>query len=257
MKLLNQQLFFVGAMSLGDSIVLNAIVHRIAEQADVLYLPVRAEYFDTLNCLYQDYNNIIVVAFDFPAQEDEFIKNNNLVRLKIDALTRTPIFIPNLNGYVTATVNWDRQIYEFFDIPYSARYREFKFPKHVEGADELYDRLTEGEENYCLFNQQTGAHPAGVHIGLNDFRVGNNFPPMKIIEINSNITSNMLQYVKLIENAKEIHTVNTSFYWLVDSLIDRTDASLYYHDRRADSIQQINSRWNNYRWIPVTYSEKF
>jgi hypothetical protein len=257
MKLLNQNLFFAGAMSLGDAIVFNAIIHRMAAQADILYLPVLRQYFDTLNCLYQDYDNIVVVAFDNPEQQDEFVQSNNLARIVLDVLTRTSIFIPNLAGYVTATVNWDRQVYEFFDIPYSARYREFKFPKHVEGADELYNRLTEGEENYCLFNQQTGAHPAGLNIELHGFRAGNNFPPMKIIEINDTITSNMLQYVKLIENAKEIHTVNTSFYWLVDSLIDRTNATLYYHDRRADSIQQINSRWNNYRWITVSYPEKF
>lgn len=249
-------LFFSGAMSLGDTIVCSPIVHRFAENANILYLPSQRKFYETTACLYQDNPKIKVVAFDGPGFEAAFIEQNNLTRIDFADIDVTRVYIENLNEYANAKVNWDRQIYEYYDIPYSVRYREFKFPKHVEGADLLYDQLTEGDDNYCLFHQQTGQHPQGVGIDLAGFRAANNLPPLKIIEINDTITTNMLQYVKLIENAKEIHCVNTSFFWLVDSLFNRTSAQLFYHDRRADSVQQINSRWNNNCWIKVQYSQK-
>lgn len=252
-----KNLFFSGAMSLGDAIVCSPIVNRFAQNAEVLYLPVQHKFYHTLKCLYQDTPNIQVVAFDSPESENVFIDQNNLTRISSPEIQPTSIYIPNLNGYVSAMVNWDRQIYEYFDLPYSVRYREFKFPKSVEGSSLLSDRLLpNSKEEYVLFNQRTGAHPNGLGIDLNGFREANGFPPYKIIEIDDSITNNMCQYIELIEHAKEIHTVNTSFFWLVDSLFNRTNAQLFYHDRRADSVAQINSRWNDNRWIRVHYSEK-
>jgi hypothetical protein len=158
--------------------------------------------------------------------------------------------------YVPSNVNWDRQVYEFFDILYSDRYRNFSLPKYIEGEDELFDRLTEGAKDYVLFNQQTGVHLGGVNIDINTFRKASGLPDIKLIEITNSITNNMIQYRKLIQNAQEIHCVNTSFFWLVDSMHKQTNARLFYHDRRANSTQQVNTRWNDYRWAIVAYSEK-
>jgi len=64
MKIFNQ-VFYGGGMSLGDSLVNNAIVHLFAKDSNKLYYPAQRQYFETLNCLYQDYDNIIVVPFEF------------------------------------------------------------------------------------------------------------------------------------------------------------------------------------------------
>lgn len=252
----SKDLFFSGAMSLGDAIVCSPIVNRFAHNTNLLILPSQRKFYDTLKCLYQDTPNIVVKEFDGPGFEQAYIDQNNLTRIESPDIQATQVFIPNLNRYVPAMVNWDRQIYEFYDIPYSVRYREFKFPKQVLGSGALYDKLVGGKEDYVLFHQQTGAHPNGMGINLAGFREANGMPPYKIVEIDDSITSNMCQYIELIENAKEIHTVNTSFFWLVDSLFNRTNAQLFYHDCRADSVAQINSRWNNNRWIRVHHPEK-
>ena len=243
-------------MSLGDAIVCSPIVHRFAQNTNLLILPSQRKFYDTLKCLYQDTPNIVVQEFDNPDGERAYIEKNDLIRIESAEVHASQVYIPNLNNYVTAMVNWDRQIYEYYDIPYSVRYREFKFPKQVIGSGSLSDKLVNGKEDYVLFNQRTGAHPNGVGIDLVRFRKANGMPPYKIVEIDDSITSNMCQYIELIENAKEIHTVNTSFFWLVDSLFNRTNARLFYHDRRADSVAQINSRWNNNCWTRIHYSEK-
>ena len=255
MKILNN-MFFSGVMSLGDAIVCYPIAKIFARNANLMYVPSRLDLVDTLTCLYQDQKNIKVLGFNGTVFELAFIEENKLTAIESAPITSTQIYIENPLGYVTSCVNWDRQIYEFYDIPYSARYREFTLPTHIEGEDELYNRLTAGATQYCLVQQQTGDHPAGMGIDFYGFRKAANFPEMKVIEVTSDITSNMIQYAKLIKNATEIHCVNTSFFWLVDSMFNLTKARLFYHDRRAGSMAQINSRWNNNRWTKVTYSER-
>jgi hypothetical protein len=254
-RILNR-LFFCGAMSLGDAFVYYPISRIVARTTEKMYLPCRREYFDTLSSLYADESNIEVVGFDSPLHENEFIKLHNLTRIESPPIYPTMVHRDNPPRYVQSSVNWDRQIYEYFDILYSQRYREFVLPKHIPGSRELYQQLTGGVTDYVLWNQQTGDHKNGMGIDLEGFRQASNMPNMKIIEVNIGTTNNMMHYIDLIKNAKEIHCVNTSFFWLVDSVFNSTDARLFYHDRRAGSMAQINSRWNDNRWTQVNYDYK-
>jgi hypothetical protein len=63
--------------------------------------------------------------------------------------------------------------------------------------------------------------------------------------------------MKLIENAKEIHCVNSSFFCLVDSVCKKIKADLFYHDIRMNNITQTNC-WatGGNRWLVVDYPFK-
>jgi hypothetical protein len=255
MRILNK-LFFCSSMSLGDAFVFYPISRIVAKTTEKMYLPCLYEYRDTLLTLYADESNIELVSFDSPYHENEFVKLHNLTRIESPPAYPTMVHIDNPPRYVTSSVNWDRNVYEYFDILYSERYREFVLPKHIPGSKELYQQLTDDSTDYVLWNQQTGHHKTGMGIDLAAFRQASNLPDMKIIEVNIGTTNNMMHYIDLIKNAKEIHCVNTSFFWLVDSVFNLTDARLFYHDRRAGSMAQINSRWNNNRWTQVNYDYK-
>jgi len=256
MKLLNK-LFFCGAMSLGDANVCYPIAKIIARTTEKMYVPCLRENFETLQTLYADEKNIEVVGFDSPQQENDFVSEHNLTRIESPPIESTMVFRDKPPRYVQSSINWDRQLYEYFDILYSQRYREFTLPDLISGSKELYDQLTGGATEYVLWNQQTGHHKNGMSIDLDSFRQANMLPNIKLIEVKIGTTANMLHYVDLIKNAKEIHCVNTSFFWLVDSMFNLTDAKLFYHDRRAGSTAQVNSRWNDNRWTTIYYDYQF
>ena len=255
MRILNK-LFFCSSMTLGDAIVCYPISRIVAKTTEKMYLPCLYKFRDTLLTLYADESNIELVSFDSLHHETEFIKLHNLTRIESPPIYSTRVHIDNPPRYVQASVNWDRQVYEYFDILYSQRYREFVLPKNISGSKELYYQLTGGSTDYVLLNQQTGDHKNGMGIDLTGFRQAKNLPDMKIVEITISMTNNMMHYIDLIKNAKEIHCVNTSFFWLVDSVFNLTNAQLFYHDRRAGSMAQINSRWNDNRWTQVFYDYK-
>ena len=243
--------------ALGDAIVMSPILRRFARDCDKLYFPCRTSNFRTIGCLLHDVENIEVFPYHTTEDIDEFLSNKDCFIIEPPDVFISDIHLPGIQGTVPVPVNWERQIYEFYDIPISARYHEFRLPINIKGSDELYDRLTEGDPNYCLLHQQSFFHgPGMIDLNIHQWRMDRHLTPLKIIEITPGITDNLLQYTKLIENAREIHCINSSFFCLVDSITDRTKAHLFYHDIRATAMIQLNSKWNNYRWNMVKYHRK-
>lgn len=243
--------------ALGDAIVMSPILRRFARDCDKLYFPCRPTNYKTIACLLQDCNNIEVFSYSNKEEIEGFLRTKDCFVIEPPDVVISDIYLPGISGPVPIPVYWERQIYEYYDIPISARYHEFQLPNYVEGSDELYDQLTNGVADYCLLHQQTFFHTQGmINLNLQWWRFQHNLGPLKIIEIVPGITDNLLQYTKLIKNAKEIHCVNSSFFCLVDSITNKIDAHLFYHDIRATSMIHLNSKWNNYRWQYIPYSKK-
>ena len=129
-------------------------------------------------------------------------------------------------------------------------------PNHVDGADELYEQLSNNEPYILVHKRPSNEYPYGFPIDIGHFRRSKNLPDYRTIEIMPDITNNMMQYIKLIKNAKEIHCVDSSFYQLVDGMVNHTSADLYFHKIRAFSMLRVNCKWNNYRWQMVEYGVK-
>ena len=244
------KLFFMGPMTLGDNFVFSGIAHYYGDRCEELHVPVQPAFYDSLKSLYQDHPHIKVVQLEpYDLGENQYVKENGLSRI-----IRQDAFMATIDSQYMGPL-WDELAYSQFELPFSYRYSNFRLPKHIEGAQELYQQLSNNEP-YVLVHRFTGAHPNGIPIDLAGFRQANNLPDLKIIEVTAGITSNMMQYVELIKNATEIHCVPSSFFCLVDSIHDKTNAKLFYHDVRATTLMRINSKWNNYPWTIVTYANK-
>jgi hypothetical protein len=247
------KLFFDRCMGLGDAFVMNAIIHHYARMCKTLYYPAKGDYFETLKCLYQDYPNIEVWRFYSNEQEDVFLNGNpDVIQLKSLPLVTQVI---NRKGCIPEQiqVHWQQQLYENWDIPYKMRYLDFHMPDNIDGSDELYDQLTDGEDDYILVHRYASDHPNGIAIDIPAYRETKNLEPKKIIEVLPGQAENMLQYKKLIENAAEIHCVASSFFNLVDSMVTKVNGVLIFHDIRRNSLMKVNSRWNDWKWQIVDY----
>jgi hypothetical protein len=246
------KVFFDSSVGLGDAFVMNAIIRHYARMSERLYYPARAEFWQSVKCLYKDVDNIEVWPFHNNEQEDWFVQDNGLYRIRSLPLVTTYIHRQGLEPE-HIHIHWPEQIYDNFDIPFKMRYLDFQLPKEIEGSQELYEKLTEGEKDYLLFHRFSSDSPNGIPIDLATFRKARLLPDIKIIEIQAGQTDNMLQYKTLIENAKEIHCIPSSFFNLVDSLVHSTKASLFFHDIRKNSLMRVNNRWNNNRWDFIDY----
>jgi hypothetical protein len=244
------RLFFIGPLGLGDNFVHSGIVHYFGDRCIELHVPVWPAHFETITTLYQDHPHIKVVPLKhYDLGENQYVYENRLSRILPTDLIRT-----TASG-VTMAPLWDVQIYANYEIPFTMRYDNFRLPKLIPEAAELYDALT-GDEPYVLVHRRSGKWPAGMPVNIQEFRKHSNLPDIKIIEVFEGITNNMMHYVKLIENAQEIHCIPSSFHCLVDSMNHRTNARLFFHDIRDDVLMKVNSISNQHRWIIVNYPTK-
>lgn len=249
-----ESIYIAHPLSLGDYFVCNALVLDQIDNYQQIHLPVVPQFMDTVKSLYQDHMTIRIVPYLGDLAEQDYIQANNLPILDWRFSPQTcNMVLPGDGERVSIAVNYDRQIYEQNDCSFKKRYSGFRLPEHIPHSQDLFNKLNPTQEPYVLWHKYTSKHVGGMPIGLPGWRLAAGLPDKKIINVELGQTTNMLDYMKLIINADEIHCVHSSFYQLVDSVCNQTQAHLFYHDYRKDTINQINCRWNNQRWIRVEY----
>ena len=251
------QLYLISPLFLGDAFVINALVHKWAQEAVHVHVPTLPQYVHTVQCLYSDYENITVVPYLGEQNEQEHISKHNLQQINFRTLYElTKLPLKHHNQPVEIPVLWDRQIYEYFDVPFSRRYQNFRLPKHIPHAQDLFNTLNPTHEPYVLWHRHSHTQIHDTQVDLKTWRAQIGAPDIKIIEIETGHTANLLDYMQLIRHAQEIHCIPSAFHCLVDSVWDQTNATLFYHDVKARTLMQVNSRWNNWRWHSVYYDNK-
>lgn len=240
-----ENVFFGCGTALGDMFVTNAIVHHYAERSSQLFIPCNETNFPTAKSLYQDTPNIHIVS------------GNEYESLKLTLPNPTNIMPWTFwNTEITLTdakwVNWERQLYEYFDLPYSLRYKNFKLPSNIPNSKSLFKQLT-GESNRYIVIHRTmfSLREHSVNFTINHFNPEN----LPIIEITKAQTPNVLDYYDLLINAEQVHVVPSSIYCFIDSISSHMKGKLYLHNVRDSFLSQLNCNWNA-SWNVVHYPEK-
>jgi len=243
------KLFFLGSVGLGDSFVQSGIVNHFADRCLELHVPAQPKFYKTIKTLYQDHPNIKVV----PLEPNEDEQNQYVAAHRLSRILAIPLAQTVIRKYPIIPM-WDIQTYSNFELSFELRYSNFRLPNHIEGSEELYNVLSNNEP-YILVHRYTGDSPEGIPINIPGFRKNAGLNDnVRIIEIKEGITDDMMQYVKLIQCAEEIHCVPSSFHCLVDSI--QTNARLYFHDIREKTSMAVNTQWNNFKWSEVYYEER-
>jgi len=98
-----------------------------------------------------------------------------------------------------------RRFYEPYDIPYEARYKFFNLPRNRDVEDKVYREFINKYGSDYIVTHSTGERPIPP--------AGNNW-----VNLNS-ITNNIFTMVKVLENAKEMHLMDSvwaSLCYLLD-----------------------------------------
>ena len=213
-------------LGLGDHFVCNGLVHELSKKYFKIHLPSKKHNFDTVGCLYKDWDNISVfdVTDEYKDISTYCLKNNiPVLRVGFDYLNSCADF-----GNVC--------FYKQLGFDFSIRYTNFKLPNEVPNADTLYDNLVSSTKEYCLVHQQSS-------VGNFQINIQSDLP---IIEIKPGFTNNLLDYVKIIKNATEIHCIDSSVINLVDGMSLETD-KLFFHEIKT-CPWKISDKWNRIKY---------
>ena len=180
-------------LGLGDHFVCNGLVRHILEfEKEEVILAVKRPNYETVKALYAD--NTLTLD---PVVNDSEAGNNGLGKnyLKIGF------------KFTWARLSyWEKSFYDQLYIPYDYRLTKAHIPRNNLREKKLYDEVAPPEPYaFCT----TSCSKGNIDVNM-DTQLPKVFLSQK--------TPNLLDWLMVIENAQEIHTIDTSVFQLIKNL---------------------------------------
>lgn len=205
-------------LGLGDHFVCNGLVHCLSNKYDRIYLPCKSSNYSTVKHLYSESPKIKIFKID----KNEFLEIKTFA-----SIVNTKIL---MIGFEHCDIkNWDKSFYNQVKINFSERYDSFYLPK-----TKPIPLLKVPSEDYILVHDEASVGKFNLDIKTD----------LKIIKIEKGLCDNLFSYIDIINNAKEIHCINSSVFHLIDSLVNISDKLFYYNIRKTDNTEfEVSEKW--------------
>jgi hypothetical protein len=219
-----KEIIFIPETGLGDHFLANALVNIVCRYVDKVFLPTYCNNvhnnLSSVKALYCENPKVEVVPVPWflyhwtpgLSWQDYFNSWN------------TPIL--QLQKPPQTSPYWYTYFYEQFQLNWSV-HRTHAYVPYTKGAHQLLaEVVTTHGKNYRV------VHSVSSH-GRYDFKsCGDTTLPT--VEIVPGITESLLDWVLVLENAREVHACQSSVFWLCN-ILKNCDATLYYHNSRPSN----------------------
>jgi hypothetical protein len=210
-----KKLFLLCHHGLGDELILNALVREYAKKYDYLFYFVITEYIEFVSFMFRDLPNIKFITIDDREWSAQFKVVNSYRQLN-----PTFDYIKIGHEYLDHTnLSFDEAFYTQANIPFEKRWSNFYVLRDPIAEKKLFDHYNVKENEYIFIHEDIDRN-----LKMDYSKIRTDLPFAKV---EKNLTKNIFDYCYLIENAKEVHCIDSSFLFLVDSL--NINAKLFVH----------------------------
>jgi hypothetical protein len=215
-------------LGLGDHIICNGMVRHLCKYNDNVVLFCYSHYRENVEYIYSDLQNLEIFDFDTEQEIVNFTKRNRAVE--------TNLIKPGFNDLDACLdrMTFDEAFYYLVGLDFSVRFDEFYIPRDLEREKEVCETLNPENEKYIFV--------------LDDPKRGYNIDMNKIPSEYKIITNDyrflMFDYIFLLENAEEIHMMQTGFLDLVNSY-KMNKPKIYRHNYVRNYPESIHSKGLN------------
>lgn len=198
-------------LGLGDHIICNGLVRHFAE-ADQVTLLCKYHNAKNIKFMYRDHPNITVYDILNDEEANQFCNiqtQNNIDVLRIG-------FAVGGKRYYDCL--WDENFYKNAYIDFDLSWSKFVVVPDEKESLQTYKKLNPTNEDYIFIHSTDSTNTDRIDYSIIDSRI-------KVIKTDSSIS--FFDYYGIIQNAKEIHCIDSSFKHLVDRI--PTTGKLFYH----------------------------
>lgn len=213
--------FIYHHLGLGDHIVNNGMVRHFYTQYGEIVLLSYKHNVKNVQYMYRDLDKLQVIGVESDSQADHYITSNNLDCLKIG--------FNDLSG-VMPELPFDKAFYKLAGLDFSVRFDEFYFQRDLKKEKKVLNALNPTGEKYIFVHDDASR---GFSIDMNKVTKDH-----KIIMNDKRF--NVFDYITLIENAEEIHFMQSSFKELMCSY-ELKKPILYQHNYVRQYDESMNS----------------
>jgi hypothetical protein len=206
-------LFIYHHLGLGDHISCHGIVRHYCGLWENVFLFVKPQNLKNIQYMYNDIKNLNFLVGEDIQAITYLRKYNPPDVLYVGAVT--------INGYDASKLtaengNFEEQFYKMAEIPFEYKYSKFFINRDLNKEKELFDSLNLKPQEYAF-----------VHSGGNELK--EEFFENSNIRRVSPDTHDFFDWIYVIENAKEIHCMDSSFLCLIDCLNLDKSIPLFNH----------------------------
>jgi hypothetical protein len=206
-------------LGLGDHIICNGLVRYFKEIYSEVSVFCKPHNFNNVSYMYRDDDKIKVLSIGDDNDVYNYIVNNKI--------TNETIWV-GFHLMNESIGTFDECFYKIVDLPFEYRFSKFKLQRDFVKEKIVYDELNPKNDKYIFIHGK---------IDLTKVR-----SDLKIIENPENY--NIFEILKLIENAEEVHLMESSIKCLVNSF-EFEKPNFFYHQYVRGYTEWLNSKGKN------------
>lgn len=194
---------------LGDHLACNGLYRELASRFGTILLPVVSRYKRELHAMLSDVPNlrIIPILNEFPFKQQRIIagmlQNFNVPILRLGR------FDPNF--FFRSDIRLDEFFYQQMSVPLKVRWDSFHYKRDIDKENKLFDTMLHKETSPYIFLHEDESRGYTIDRARID-------KSLKIVTPNPLSGNTIFDYRRVIENATEIHCIESSFSAFIDSI---------------------------------------
>jgi hypothetical protein len=203
-------LYIYHHLGLGDHIICNGLVREVSRRYDRVYLFVKEHNWESVSFMYRDVSNLECLCEKDDRAVEVFIKRNkidNVLKIGFQRLDRR--------------ISFDQSFYNQAGVDFAKRWTSFYVMRDQARERNLFNYFNLVEKEYIFLHEDRDRKFVlkREHIQNQELRV---VQPVK------GVTDNIFDYCYILQNAREIHCIDSSFRLLADSL-ELNSRLLFHH----------------------------
>ena len=218
-------------LGLGDHIILNGLIRNIVDTKSIYFIFCKKQNIDSIEFMFNDLENVHILSVNSDADVLTFLKSKkdiNLIKIGHENLEFFKRFY---------NCTWDESFYRQMNIDFKERWDSFYYVRDTETENDLFCKLNPDNEKFVLIHNIDSTGTDRINYKIIS-------PSYKKIFVTKSKT--IFDYGKLIEDAEEIHCIDSSFKHLVDSL--DTNALLFYHKHYNLRSSSLDTHIHKKNW---------
>lgn len=230
-------IFVLPHQGLGDHILCNAIYRNLSNKYRIVVIVVRLRYYGEVKYMLRDLANIyfmIVPNFKYWF----FIKR---IKQLIQFFQLRSLFLGTYGEkFFLNALRFDNNFYFQAKIDFDSRWSKFKVIHNLKREDEVMDKLVANKRNYIFLHEDISR---GYLIDRT--RIKSDLPIVTPLESRE---FSLFDYRAVLQNASEIHVIESSFAAFIDSLPE-THAKKFAHryarpEAKSDYKHEFSYKYN-------------
>lgn len=214
---MSSQIYIYHHLGLGDHFHCNGVVRFLLKnkyQNKKVNLFAKKKYFEMVKFMYRDLDNLEIIPIT-NNEKDELNEVNSYIKAS-DTIEKIGFnyFLENKDKGKTI----DILFYDQFNIDYSDRLKLTYWKRDISSEEKLYDQLVE-KENYVFVHDD----PSRNFI-ITDSNISKDYQIIR-----NSYKYSIFDYGKIIENAKEIHVMESSARCMLEYLNTKNSKHFLYN----------------------------